>query len=108
MRYSRFQPLELALVQQQLAGADGVGDDVGAGSGQRGDVAAEQPGFTVLEQHVTVNEVSLASSQAFYFPAGQDQPGLELVFDEVIVSRFFILRDGPGRMFFCLAIGAAL
>ena len=64
-----------------------------------GDVAAEQPGLTVLEQHVAVHEVRLAGSQAFYFPTGQDQPGLELVFDEVIVSRFFVLRDGPGRMF---------
>lgn len=72
---------------------------MGAGRGQRGDVAAEQPGFAILEQHVAVGQVRLAGPQALYFPTGQDQPGLELVFDEVIVSRFLVLRDGPGRMF---------
>ena len=62
-------------------------------------MAAEQPCFTILEQHIAVDQLCLACTQTFYFPAGQDQTSLEPMFDEVIVSRFFILRDGPCRVF---------
>lgn len=90
---------ELALVQQQFSGACRVSDDVRAGSLERRDVATHQPGLAILEQHVTVDQLYLGGTQAFYFPASQDQTGLELVFDEVIVTRLFILRDGPCRVF---------
>ncbi|MNI33506.1 hypothetical protein D3C73_874610 [compost metagenome] len=93
------QLFQFAPVEQQLAGAHRVGDDVGAGGRQGRDVAAEQPGFAILEQYVTVNQLQLACPQTFYFPAGQDQTSLELVLDEVIVSRLFILRDGPCWVF---------
>ena len=86
-------------ITPQLACTNGVGDDVGAGRGQGGEVATHQPGFAVLEQHVAVHQLRLAGTQAFYFPTGQDQASLETVFDEVIVSRFLVLRDGPCRMF---------
>ncbi|MNM98727.1 hypothetical protein D3C81_1112650 [compost metagenome] len=69
------------------------------GGRQRRDMAAHQPGLAIFEHHVTVGQVRLAGTQTFYFPTGQDQSGLELVLDEVIVSRLFILRDGPCRMF---------
>lgn len=62
-------------------------------------MATHQPCLAVLEQHVTVHQLHLVGTQAFYFPASQDQTGLELVFDEVIVTRLFILRDGPCGMF---------
>ena len=93
------QLVQLAPVEQQLAGAGRVSDDVGAGGHQGRNVTAEQPGFAILEQHVTVDQLQLARPQTFYFPAGQDQTSLEPMFDEVIVSRLFILRDGPCWVF---------
>ena len=97
--YRGKQLFKLALVEQQFAAARGVGNNVRAGGRQRGDVAAEQPGFTVLEKHIAIDQLCFACTQTFYFPAGQDQTSLEPMFDEVIVSRLFILRDGPCGVF---------
>src|SRR5690606_4975561 len=63
--------------QQQLAGAGRVGDDVGAGGLQGGDVGAEQVGFAILEQDVAVHQLCLAGAQALHFPAGQGDARLE-------------------------------
>src|SRR5471030_204030 len=62
-------------------------------------MAAHQPRLAILEQHITVDQLQLVRTQTLYFPASQDQTGLELVFDEVIVTRLFILRDGPCGVF---------
>lgn len=66
-------------------------------------MATKQPGLAILEQHITVDQLCLARTQTFYFPAGQDQTSLETVFDEVIVTRLFILRDGPCWVFLLLS-----
>jgi len=83
--YGAEQLAQLALVQQQLAGAGRVGNDVCAGAGQRRDVRTHQPGFAILEQDVAVDQLSLAGAHALHFPAGQDEARLEFLFDEVVV-----------------------
>ncbi|MNJ71268.1 hypothetical protein D3C77_677900 [compost metagenome] len=66
-------------------------------------MATHQPGLAILEQDVAVDQLGLAGTQAFNFPTGQGQAGLELLFDEIIVQRLFVLRDAALLLFLLLS-----
>lgn len=84
---------ELALVQQHLSIARRFGDHVRGRLSQRRDMRIEQPGFFVFHKHKRVHQLALAGSQALDLPAKQDQPGLESIFDVIVVSRFLVAGD---------------
>jgi len=64
------------------------------GSRQQGrNMAARQPRFAILEKRVALGQVGVARTQAFDFPAFQAQPGLEVIFDMVVVPGLTIFRD---------------
>jgi len=88
------EAVEFAPVEQQLAGAGRVGDEMRGGRWERRDQGAEQKSLAILEQHIAVHELGLAGAQAFDFPPFKHNTGFENFFDEVFMPRFFILRDG--------------
>src|SRR5690606_33132745 len=102
----------LAPVQQQLAGAPVVGDDMGGRLDQRGDLRAHQVQFAVLDVGVAVGEVGAAGADRLDLPALQRQPGFE-AFDQVVFEAGTLVEgDGPvrrrGLRVLCLIIGRFL
>ena len=86
-------PGQLLFMQQQFAGAGGVGDEMGGCGVQRYDLAAQQPGLATLDQHIGVPEVGLAHAQAFDFPARQHDAGLEGLQQLVIEAGALVAGD---------------
>src|SRR6185369_14506202 len=87
------QPIELGAVQQELAGADRVGDDVRRGRRQRRDVRAEQESLSVFHEDVRFLQLHAPGAQALHFPPQQRQACLVGFLDEVLVTRLAILGD---------------
>ena len=81
----RFELAEFLLVQQKLAGAQGLvvhGVAVGEGS----DVGVEQEAFAVLQQAIGVLEVGIAFADRLDLCSAQRHSGLELVGEGVVVA----------------------
>ena len=81
-------------VQQQLAGAAVVGQHMGGGLDQRGDLGPDQVELAVLDVGVAVGEVGTPGADGFDFPALQGQAGLEAVDQVVFVTGTLVQRDG--------------
>src|SRR5690606_35159473 len=98
------QIVDLAPVQQQLAGPLGVGDHVGRGLGERGDLGAEQVEFGVADHGVGLADAGAAGADGLELPALQRDPGLEPLFEVVVVARAPVQGDGPVAV--CLILSA--
>lgn len=99
------QFIQLAAMQQQFAGADGVRVDMGGGSAEGHDMGAEQERLAILDGDVTLFDLNPPLTQALHFPALQGDAGFVAFFDEIVVPRLFIERDGgaPLGFFLCFA-----
>src|SRR5215207_7478274 len=86
------QPLDLALVHQQLARALGL---VVLARGRRVGryVDVVQPDLAVLELRVAVLELRLAAAQRLDLGAGQHEAGLPLLEQVIAVGRLLVGRD---------------
>ena len=87
---------QFALVEQKFTGANGVGDKVCGGGGQRLDVGAQQPGFAIFQQDIAVGQLYFAFAKAFHFPALEHDSGFEFFTDVVIEPCALIQHDGAG------------
>ena len=92
-------------VQQQLAGAALVGDDVGRGRDQRRDLRAEQEHLAARDDRVGFADVGAAGADRLQLPALQGQAGLEALLEVVLVARALVQGDGAaaGALAFILA-----
>ena len=87
------QGCQFAAVKQQLATARGFGVDVSGSAEHRIDVRTYQPGFAVLENHVSLGNLRTPGAQRLDLPPLQDQPSLVLIFDLVFVAGTSVGRD---------------
>jgi hypothetical protein len=91
------QLVDLVAVQQQLAGAGGVGADVGRGGFERRDVHPEDVELPVADDHVAFLDIAPPGPDALHFPAGQNDAGLVAFFDEVVVKGLAVVDDAHWR-----------
>jgi len=91
------QSVEFAPMEQQAAIACRIGMHVGGGRSQRCDVAAEQKGIAVLEQHVALPELELARAKRLDFPTFEGNTGLDSLVEVVFEASAFVQGDG-GRV----------
>ena len=90
------QPLQLGVVQQQLAGAVRLGQHMGGGRAQRRQVGAEQEGLPVAQVHVGLGELRAPGAHGLHLPALQGDARLVALLDEVLVARLAVLGDEAG------------
>src|SRR5690606_13631331 len=100
------QVVDLAPVQQQLAAALGVGDDMGRGLDQRRDLRAVQEQLAIAHHRVAFADVRAAGANRLELPALQRHSRLEALVELVIVARAPVQRDGPVAV--CLILAALL
>src|SRR5690606_37594936 len=98
--------VDLAPVQQQLAGAHGIGGHVAGGRDQRGDLGAEQEQLAVADHRVGLADVGAAGADGLQLPALQRKAGLEAVLQVVLMARALVQRDGAAA--FCLILACLL
>src|SRR5690348_15031638 len=87
------QLVDFGAMQQQLAGAAIVGNDMGRGRDQRRDRCPEQEQLAALDQRVGIGEVDAARAQAFDFPSLQRDAGLVALVDVVLVASALVQGD---------------
>ena len=87
--FAQFMP-----VQQQFTRAPRLRIDVRGGAQQRVDGAAEDEGFAVFDGDIALLDVDVSSAQRLDLPALQADAGFIALFDKIVMSRFFIQRDG--------------
>ena len=92
-------------VQQHLANAHGVGNDVGAGAGERRDVGVDQPRLAVAHVDVGIGELGHAGPHRLYFPAFQHESRLKPVFQGVVVPGAAVLGNRVAWGFIVLLLG---
>ena len=63
---------------------------MGAGTCHWHNLRAEQPGFTVHDDDMAVDQLDFVIAQTFDFPALQDKPGFIFIFDKVVVTCFLV------------------
>ena len=97
-------------VHQQLAGSGGIRVDVGRGGGQGRDVAAEQVGLVIAQQHVAFGDLGATLTQGLDLPTFQGDAGLHVLLNEELEPRLLVEGDGIGAafVFFTLAAHASL
>src|SRR5690606_16445515 len=100
------QVVDLAPVQQQLAAALGIGDDVGRGLDQRRDLRAVQEQLTVADHRIAFADVGAARTDRLQLPALQRHARLEALVELVVVACAPVQRDGPVAV--CLILAAVL
>ena len=88
------QPVDLVPVQQQLAGAAVIGDDMGGSGDQRRDLRAEQEQLAFADHRVALADVGAAGADRLQLPALQREPGLEVLLEVVFVACALVQRDG--------------
>src|SRR5215207_898242 len=86
------QPLDLALVHQQLARALGL-VVLARGRRVRRDVDVVQPDLAVLNLRVAVLELRLSAAQRLDLGAGQHESGLPALEQVIAVGRLLVGRD---------------
>src|SRR3546814_6820125 len=96
------QLVDLAPVQQQLAGAAVVGDDVAGGGDQRRDLGAEQEQLAAAHNRVALGDVGAAGADRLQLPALQRETGLETLLEVVLVARALVQRHGAAAV--CLIL----
>jgi len=87
------QLVQFGAVQQQLAGAQGLGMAEGGRRGQRADVGAEQEQFAVAHDDIGLLDLYLAFADGLDFPPLQYDAGFIPVLDEVVEKSFFIVNN---------------
>ena len=96
---------QLTRVQQQFAQPLWLGDDMGAGVGQRGDVSTGQVGLALVQGDEGIGELHTPVANAFHFPAHEGDTGFKLVFQKIVVPCPFVLGDGGVAGFFWFSFG---
>jgi hypothetical protein len=81
-------------MQQQLAGAAVVGDDVGGCADQRWDRGTEEVDLALADDGVAVAEVDPSGPQGFDFPALERDARLVAPVDVLLVPGALVERDG--------------
>ena len=66
------------------------------GGGERADMGAGQPYLAIFDHYVAFLQLQVALAHAFDFPALEHHADLDLVLDEIIVSRDAVGGDGAG------------
>ena len=56
-------------------------------------MGANKPGFAVSKLHVGFRDLRRTGAQALNLPTFEHKPGLKLLLDEVIVTRFAVDSD---------------
>src|SRR5215213_4060175 len=85
-----YELVDLGAMQQELARpARLVIEPVARGVDR--DVGIDQPGLAALFRHVGFSDRAAAAAQRFHLGAGQCEPGLEGLLDEVVVPRLAVL-----------------
>ena len=80
-------------MEQQLAGAHGVGLDMRRRGRQRRDVAADQKEFFAFDDDIGLLDLHVAGADRLDFPALEHHAGLETFFDEIVVKSLLVLDD---------------
>ncbi len=88
------QPLDLLGVQQQLAAARRIGDEMRRNRGEGADVGADQEQLAAAHRDIAVGELGAAAADRLDFPAVERQARLVALFDEIIVKRLAVLDYG--------------
>jgi hypothetical protein len=93
--------VDLAAVQEQLAGATGLVQRAGAVAavGVLGDVQAVEHQLAVVLLDERVDQRRVASAQGFHLIADQDDPGLVCLEDRVVVPGPPVRGDEPAAWF---------
>src|SRR3546814_3523377 len=81
------QLVDLAPVQQQLAGAAVVGDDVAGGGDQRRDLGAEQEQLATAHNRVALGDVGAVGADRLQLPALQSETGLATIIEVLPLER---------------------
>jgi len=92
---------DLAPVEQELAAADRIGDDMGRGCLERGDVRTHHEHLAAAQVDMGFGDLGFAGAQRFDLPALERESGLVTLLDEVIEARPAVLGDDarPGVRF---------
>ncbi len=85
--------LDFLGLEQQFAGADRVGADVGGGCRQGADVCAEQVDLALADDDIGLLELYPSGAYGFDLPALQRHARLEAFLNEVIMESFFVVDD---------------
>ena len=88
------QLVDLAPVEQQLAGALWLVVEADVRRPPRGDMEADDPGLVALDARVGVREAHLLVADALDLRAAQHDAGLEGVLDAVVVAGSSVPGDG--------------
>src|SRR5690348_11675620 len=80
-------------MEQELARADGIGNQVRGGRRQRADMGADEEDFAVAYDDVGFLDLRAARPDRLHLPAMQRQPRFEALLDEIIVERFSVFDD---------------
>lgn len=94
--YFSDQFLDFIAIEQQFAGAHGVGADVRRCGSQGADMRSEQEHFTLAHNHIGFFELNAASADGFDFPTFQYHACLIAFFNKVIKEGFFIINNRHG------------
>src|SRR6185295_4396890 len=87
------QAIDLATMQQQLAGPRRVGLDVRRCSRQRRHMRAEQNDLAALDDDVGFLQLCAPGADRLDLPALQREARLEFLLDEIVVIGFFVFYD---------------
>ena len=92
------QALDLLGVKQQLAGAPGIGDEMGRDRGQGTDVRTDEEDFGAAHGYIALRDLGPPCADRFDLPAVERKARLVALFDEIIVEGFPVLDDGHAAL----------
>ena len=93
---------DFPIVQQQLAGAGRIGDDMCGCGCQRRDVHADQEDFATLDDDVGFLDVHPAGTNGLDLPTLEGNSRLVFLLDEEIVKGFFVVGYAHCILLYCL------
>jgi hypothetical protein len=94
--------VDLALMKQQLAGPLGL-VIMAIAMAEFRDVRVDQPDLIILHLGIAFGDGSLAEAQRLHLGAGERNPRLEKILEEIFIARAPVLRD---RLHFLEGFGA--
>src|SRR5688572_23998419 len=90
------QLVDLARVEEELAGAGVVRLDMGRSGRERRDVRADEEDLAVVHDDVSLLDLHASGAYRLGLPPFEDDAGLELFLDEIVVEGFLVLNDTHG------------
>ena len=80
-------------VQQQFAGSDRIGRDMGGRRGQRADVRADKKHLITSDDDVRFFQICPAGADGFCFPPLENNSSFMALFDEIIMEGLAVFGD---------------